>query len=660
MKTHIEPKLKKSNIKEIKPLYQEIFNEVLSDEQIRKVRKKGELTYHIFTCNEDETAGFAITQKRKDAICHLWLCGLKAKWRGHNLGHILMEKIEYFAANEYEAHDITMSTHNERREMLALAIKLGYRITELGKTSYGDGVKIRLKKKLNSGREIRFLLTDKCNLKCFFCHSEGSKEQKTGAADQKEFPQFIYEAAKAGFDDITLTGGEPFLCKKTIANTINILSELENPPLLTIVSNGLHIDKEICRILGTYKNKSDKMKVHISLHSTDEQIYRKITGYNGSESAVKKVFQAIELLKENNIKVKLNCVLLNNLNSSPETLQKYLEQAHKIEVHTVKFLELMVIAQNHELFKHFIDYKTCLELLKNIGGREKLKKKRGSELQFDKFPGMKVEVIKLTCKFGCGNCLKIRDRTFNPKGHLIPCFVEGEPIPNPGKPDYKSNINEMISQGDEVIKGMAERYSGKNSPILTRQIEYVNQRKFLCFESPESEKDCRKFLIENSAIFHTKNSFTADYFLPKENSGEWSECQKTIWLRTTHILSKSQLILTCNQYEKKNGFLLTTQNFLDNKPLELSSFNEMEKMLQTMDFKHWFRIELEISLFNHEKHGKISLSQIGKKTSIQINTNEDHSPGKLLNFLAPIKAKSIEIPLPKWIYKNSSKTESTE
>ncbi|MCI4344948.1 MAG: radical SAM protein, partial [Thermoplasmata archaeon] len=61
------------------------------------------------------------------------------------------------------------------------------------------------------GREVtdlRISLTQRCNLKCVFCHMEGQpvSSEELGVDD---LTTIVRAAARAGIDRVKLTGGEP-------------------------------------------------------------------------------------------------------------------------------------------------------------------------------------------------------------------------------------------------------------------------------------------------------------------------------------------------------------------------------------------------------------------------------------------------------------------
>lgn len=89
---------------------------------------------------------------------------------------------------------------------------------------------------------FRISLTDKCNLKCYFCHKEG---QNTGVSatllDSNDFVWAAEIAIKLGFKKFKLTGGEPTLIDD-LPLIIKGIKE-KGAEDVSLITNGLKLDK---------------------------------------------------------------------------------------------------------------------------------------------------------------------------------------------------------------------------------------------------------------------------------------------------------------------------------------------------------------------------------------------------------------------------------
>ena len=66
-------------------------------------------------------------------------------------------------------------------------------------------------------RELRFLVTQRCNYNCVFCHGEGLQSTKNDLLTPEDI-RFLYSVGREcyGITTATLTGGEPLVRKDII------------------------------------------------------------------------------------------------------------------------------------------------------------------------------------------------------------------------------------------------------------------------------------------------------------------------------------------------------------------------------------------------------------------------------------------------------------
>lgn len=180
-------------------------------------------------------------------------------------------------------------------------------------------------------RELRYLLTNQCNYECYFCHLEGqdnviipNKEILT--PDDYVFLFSVFKQ-KTGCNTITLTGGEPLL-KNNIEEIVQKL--YENGAEITIVTNGSLINK--------YNNLYNYVKrLNISLHTLNQNIYKRIT----SKGSVENIVNNISFIKTNfpNVEIRLNVAIAKSLNFSKDSINKIIDFSD-INNLSIKFIEL--------------------------------------------------------------------------------------------------------------------------------------------------------------------------------------------------------------------------------------------------------------------------------------------------------------------------------
>lgn len=163
---------------------------------------------------------------------------------------------------------------------------------------------------MDMDKEICWLVTNNCNLKCQFCHSfSGYTEMNL-----PEIKSFVSKIKSLGEQKITLSGGEAFL-----HNHINEIVELlfDSGFIITIVTNGVS--------LGHF-NPSNYLKVHeivYSIDSIDDEINIKI---GRGHSHVKMLTSNLEIARQINpllsirVNTVVNSVTLNAIDNVGETI----------------------------------------------------------------------------------------------------------------------------------------------------------------------------------------------------------------------------------------------------------------------------------------------------------------------------------------------------
>ncbi|WP_234117397.1 radical SAM/SPASM domain-containing protein [Clostridium hydrogenum] len=114
-------------------------------------------------------------------------------------------------------------------------------------------------------KQLRLLLTNKCNFKCIYCYANGGNYNLGQTADMsietaKKIIEYFYGKYQE-IKQISFFGGEPLLGKKTIEFVCEYVTKLfkENKiakmPMFSMVSNGYCIDEEVLKIIEKYNIK---------------------------------------------------------------------------------------------------------------------------------------------------------------------------------------------------------------------------------------------------------------------------------------------------------------------------------------------------------------------------------------------------------------------
>jgi GTP 3',8-cyclase len=244
---------------------------------------------------------------------------------------------------------------------------------------------------------LRISLTDKCNLRCFYCMPE--EEYEFAPASQLMQTNEIEALAKIfvglGVNKIRLTGGEP-LVRKDAGEIISTLSRL--PVKLTLTTNGSRVH-EFVDIL----DESGVHSLNISLDTLDTEKFQLIT----RRDQFNKIYDNIQLLLKRNFHVKVNMVVMKGLNENE--INDFVEWTKHDPVH-VRFIEFMPFTGNRWASNKVLTLQQILHVIKEKYEVERLQDEKHDTAKGYKVPGHlgTFAVISTMSANFCGNCNRIR------------------------------------------------------------------------------------------------------------------------------------------------------------------------------------------------------------------------------------------------------------
>ncbi|WP_067074048.1 GTP 3',8-cyclase MoaA [Methanoculleus horonobensis] len=148
---------------------------------------------------------------------------------------------------------------------------------------------------------LRISLTQRCNLRCIYCHAEGevSPEEQMSAEDIAELMQV---GAQFGIRSIKFTGGEPLLRR----DLVDIIRSVPPGVESSLTTNGTLLAE-----MAADLKEAGLARVNVSLDTLRPDRYREITGKDRLADVLKGIDAAIEA---GLTPVKLNMVLLDGIN----------------------------------------------------------------------------------------------------------------------------------------------------------------------------------------------------------------------------------------------------------------------------------------------------------------------------------------------------------
>src|ERR1700730_15649874 len=173
------------------------------------------------------------------------------------------------------------------------------------------------------GRSISYLrvsVTDRCDLRCFYCMSEDMTFlPKADLLTLEELDRLCSAFIAKGVRKLRLTGGEPLVRRNVMSLVRSLSRHLRSGALneLTLTTNG----SQLARYAAEVRDCGVR-RINVSLDTLDAAKFRAITRWGDLD----KVLAGIEAARSAGLAVKINAVALKNLNE--DEVPALMEWAH--------------------------------------------------------------------------------------------------------------------------------------------------------------------------------------------------------------------------------------------------------------------------------------------------------------------------------------------
>lgn len=259
---------------------------------------------------------------------------------------------------------------------------------------------------------MRLAVTDRCNLRCFYCMPEeglnwlSRKELMT----YEEMLHISSVAVKMGVEKIRITGGEPFV-RKDFMSFLTELSKLQGLQQVSLTTNGV--------LTAPFVPELKKIGIHsvnLSLDTLDRGRFFAIT----RRDVLPDVLATLEALLQHEIEVKINAVVMEGKNT--DDILSLVELTRDVPV-SVRFIEEMPFNGSEAHYtKLNWDHWRILDAIKaKYPEVQKITDPPHSTSYNYQIPGHKgsVGIIAAYTRSFCGTCNRIR---FTPQGDLMTCL----------------------------------------------------------------------------------------------------------------------------------------------------------------------------------------------------------------------------------------------
>jgi cyclic pyranopterin phosphate synthase len=173
------------------------------------------------------------------------------------------------------------------------------------------------------GRTISYLrvsVTDRCDLRCFYCMSEDMTFlPKADLLSLEELDRLCTAFIAKGVKKLRLTGGEPLVRRNVMSLVRSLSRHLDSGALgeLTLTTNG----SQLSRFANELRDCGVR-RINVSLDTLDPAKFKAITRWGD----IDKVLAGIEAARAAGLAVKINAVALKNLNE--EEIPDLMRWAH--------------------------------------------------------------------------------------------------------------------------------------------------------------------------------------------------------------------------------------------------------------------------------------------------------------------------------------------
>ena len=200
---------------------------------------------------------------------------------------------------------------------------------------------------------VRLSLTDKCNLRCFYCMPKGFKDFELAEnwLTFDEIERVIKAFTELGVARVRLTGGEP-LVRKNVAQLSQRLTALPGLDDLSLSTNATLLDGQAAAL-----KQAGISRINVSLDSLKPDRFNKITG-----GELQPVLDGLMAAKQAGFSpIKINMVAMKGVND--DEFEDMVEFCLRHDF-TLRFIETMPMgATGEDATDHYIDLQTVKQKL---------------------------------------------------------------------------------------------------------------------------------------------------------------------------------------------------------------------------------------------------------------------------------------------------------
>ena len=295
---------------------------------------------------------------------------------------------------------------------------------------------------------IRISVTDRCNLKCFYC-SDGSVPHlpRQEILSYEEIQRVVQAAAELGVKNVRLTGGEP-LARPHLDRLVGLLSRIEGIDDISLTTNGTLL----CRYAAELKAAGLK-RVNISLDTLKRDRFKAFTSRNEFDE----VLSGIEAARNAGLEpVKINTVVMRG--SNDDEILDFARMTAAEDWH-VRFIEYMPINELVTDINRLIAVPDMMKLIEeNLGSLVPCRADSGAgPARYFRLPGARgtIGFIRPLSECFCSECNRFR---LTADGRLRPCLLDDDEVDLKGPLRRDAVLGELKRLIEETVLSKPERH----------------------------------------------------------------------------------------------------------------------------------------------------------------------------------------------------------
>lgn len=285
---------------------------------------------------------------------------------------------------------------------------------------------------------LRISITNRCNLKCKYCHHDGIQTKSPYEITPNEIYTICKTAKSLGIERIRLSGGEP-LVRKDIIEIVEKIGTL-NFRELTITTNGVLLEK-----YAEDLKKAGLNRVNISFDTQNSEKFKYLTTRDCKEDVEKGIHAAN---KAGLTPIKINMVVMKDINDDEIFSMFDFCKKHNIILQLIELLETDDMDEDDFIKKHHYEMTELEKELSELSTKITTRKNMQDRKKYFIDDG-EIEIVKpIENTAFCQKCTRMR---LTPEGKLKPCLLRNDNLIDMVKPLHEGadekTIRELFIEG---------------------------------------------------------------------------------------------------------------------------------------------------------------------------------------------------------------------